>query len=279
MISGNLPLLNAQARYNVAHSTTEVRDIMKVFKILGGLVGLLVALIIAALIYVSMNLNSLVKQAVEDVGPKLTQTPVKLNEVDITLSEGRLSLRGFVIENPEAFTSPSAFQFDEFTVQLKPESLTNDVVVIQDIVINGIGITAEQVGTQTNLLEIKKSIDSYLPPGSPQSQEQSAGQGKRFMVERLRFADANLKVLTEKYGERTVAVPGFEMKNIGNTEEGVTAEQLASMALKALTDRAKKAAEKEIQNLVTDEAKAKVQEKLEERKQEGLDKLKGLIND
>lgn len=252
---------------------------MKVFKILGGLVGLLVALIIAALIYVSMNLNSLVKQAVEDVGPKLTQTPVKLNEVDITLSEGRLSLRGFVIENPEAFTSPSAFQFDEFTVQLKPESLTNDVVVIQDIVINGIGITAEQVGTQTNLLEIKKSIDSYLPPGSPQSQEQSAGQGKRFMVERLRFADANLKVLTEKYGERTVAVPGFEMKNIGNTEEGVTAEQLASMALKALTDRAKKAAEKEIQNLVTDEAKAKVQEKLEERKQEGLDKLKGLIND
>lgn len=253
---------------------------MKGLKILVWLAGLIIAFIVAVLIYISLNLNTLIKRTVEDVGPDLTQTPVTLNKVDVSLKDGRVSLFGFDIANPDMFTSDKAFRFDEVSVQIKPESLTGDVVIIEDIIISGIAITAEQKGSNNNLMELKKSISSYLPPGSQQnSSQESSGASKRFMLKHIKFDNSSLNLITEKYGEKSVTIPGFEMSNIGSPEQGMSVEQIASIVMQSVTDRARRAAEKELRDLMTEEANARVREKLDEKKQEGLDKLKGLLKD
>lgn len=252
---------------------------MKIFKILGGLIVLVIALIVAVFVYLSLNLNSIVKSGVEEVGPELTQTPVSLEKVDISLRNGRVALLGFSVANPENFTSPNAFEFKEFVFKVDPQSLRQKVIVIDDIVISGIAITAEQKGSSSNLQELKKAVDSYLPPGTKSDSSESAGADVRFMVRHLKFDQASLNLITEKYGERSLSLPSFEEENIGNAQEGITAEELASIILKSLNNNAKKAAERELKKVLTDEAKSQAKEKIKGEAEKGLDKLRGLIKD
>lgn len=245
---------------------------MKIIKILGGLIALIVAVIIAALIYLSLNLNTVVKRGVEEAGPKLTQTGVTLDKVDISLREGRASLFGFAVANPPSFKSKNVFEFSEFTLQIDPASVSEDVIVIKNIVVSGISVTAEQQGTTTNLQEIKRAVDAYLPTSkSDTNAGESTSSDLRFMLEHIRFDKGNLTVITEKYGEKNLSLPELEQSNIGNKTSGITAEELGKRILQSISDNAKKAAEKELKKAMTDEAKAKAKTKAKS-------KLKELLN-
>lgn len=244
---------------------------MKIIKILSWLIALIVAIIIAVLVYLSLNLNTVVKRAVEEAGPGLTQTGVTLEKVDIALREGRASLFGFAIANPTSFKSDSAFKFGEFTLQIDPASLTEDVIVINNIVVSGISVTAEQQGTTTNLQEIKRAIDAYLPPGQSNTSESGSSSNLKFMLEHIRFDKGSLTVITEKYGEKNLSLPSLEQSNIGDRKNGITAEELGKRILQSLSDNAKKAAEKELKKAMTDEVKDKAKTKTKS-------KLKELLN-
>ncbi len=62
--------------------------------------GGLVIVIAAVGIYIAMSGGSLIKAAVEKLGPPITGTTVTLKEADISLTSGEGALKGLVIGNP-----------------------------------------------------------------------------------------------------------------------------------------------------------------------------------
>ena len=58
------------------------------FLVLVGVIGLL------ALVFVSLSLNALVKGGIETMGPRILGVPVTLEDVDVTLRAGVLSVAG-----------------------------------------------------------------------------------------------------------------------------------------------------------------------------------------
>ncbi len=276
---------------------------MKVLKIFGGLVGLAIVVVVAAIIYLVINLNSVVKQGVETYGPQVTNTSVQLDAVDIGLFNGKGELKQFTVGNPAGFTSEHLLKWDTIRVQVDPASLRGDVVVIDDITVEGININAEQKGYSTNL---QKFLDGMKGGGdSSNAKEQSAteespGKEVRIALKHVKFANNSVNLISEKYGTYTLTMPAFELNSLGDPNVGLTPTELGVAVIKPLIERARKQAEKKAKELLEAELKdkldakkaelkekadaekealeSKADEKKEELKGKLDSKLKGLLN-
>src|SRR3546814_10217063 len=101
-------------------------------KVLIGL-GVLVAVVAIGVYVLLGSLNDIVKAAVEKAGSDLSQTDVRLDEVDIELASGKGALRGFRVTNPDGFSDGDAFRFAEVSVTLDLATVRSDPVVIEEV--------------------------------------------------------------------------------------------------------------------------------------------------
>ena len=62
--------------------------------------GIMVLLIVAALVLLSLSLNSIIKTGVETLGPQITGTPVTLEQANLSLLSGQGELEGLLVPNP-----------------------------------------------------------------------------------------------------------------------------------------------------------------------------------
>ncbi len=253
---------------------------MKVFKVVLVVIGLIVVLAVGAFVYLLNNINDIVKDVIESEGTRVTQTAVTVGSVDIQLREGRGELRGLVIANPEEFSADEAFRADQLVLQIKPTSIAGDVIIIEDVVISGVTVTAEQKGLTTNLQTLLKSVQEAA--GSSSEETTTEGNDIRLMIEKLRFADSSVNLITENHGTYPIKLPGLEQSNIGNAETGLTPAQLAKAILEPALRQAYKAAEDRLKEEAKDRAEEKLKEKAREElgddAEEKVRRLKGLLN-
>lgn len=253
---------------------------MKVGKIVGIVVVLALLLVAGAAYYLFSNIESIVKRAVETEGPKITSTNVDLGAVDIELVNGRAELSDFQIANPEEFTSPHLFEAEKLVFNINPRSIRSDVIVIDEIVVEGVKVTAEQKGLTTNIQAMLKAIQENLPR-SEQTTEQKSGDAPKFMVRQLRFADSGLRVVTESHGEKEFVIPAIEAANLGSKSAGLTPAELGVAILKPYLERARSVAQDKIRSTaegeLKDKAEAKLKEKLGDDADKALDTIKGLL--
>ena len=255
---------------------------MKFLKVLGVIVILLVLILGGGLYYSLSNINAIVKRGVESKGPEITTTDVNLDSVDIELFKGRAQLDRFTIANPPGFNSPNLFEAEQLVFKVDPSSVRSDVIIIDEIIVEGVKVTAEQKGLNTNIQTMLKAIQENLPKSRQEEKEASdAGQEPHFMVQHLRFADSGMRVITEKYGEKEFLIPAIEANNLGSKANGLTASELGVAILKPYLEQAKKVAQERIQDLAEDELKGAAEKKLKEKfgedAEKALDKVKDLF--
>jgi len=70
----------------------------------------LIAAAIAAYFVLQNPLGRLVKLAVEEFGPEMTQAAVKVSRVEISATDGRGALSGLFLGNPKGFKSDYALK-------------------------------------------------------------------------------------------------------------------------------------------------------------------------
>ncbi|EAR20973.1 AsmA family protein [Nitrococcus mobilis] len=249
-------------------------------KIVLGLVGTLIVLVIIAVGLVLLNINSSIKYAVEQYGPSVTGTPVNLNKVDVALLSGKAELHGLEIGNPEGFDSDYAFKLDDVKMHLIPESVTSDTILIEQILIGEANLNAEFKGTSSNLQQIldnvKKSSEPATQPEPSTQEEQPAaeaepGEAKKFIVKEFRFIGGTVTVSSDLAKmQRTAEIPAVEIHDIGNASGGVTAAELTEQLLRPVIEKALQKAQAEALEQGTEQMKKKAQEKLQ-------DKLKNLM--
>lgn len=241
-------------------------------KIVLGFVGTLIVLAIIAVAVVFTNLNRLLKYGVEEYGPSITGTTVNLNEVDVSPFSGAGELHGLEIGNPEGFDGDYAFKLDDVKVALVPDTLRDETVVIEEILIGGARLHAQFKGTRSNLQQILDNVKQSSGTATQADQEGEAQPGKprKFIVKAFRFTGGEVIASSDvAQASRTVELPAFEVQDIGSASGGVTAAELTEELLRPMVDKALQKAQSEVLKQGTEQFKQKAQEKLR-------DKLKGL---
>ena len=247
---------------------------MKALKIVGVIVVLLIAVAAASTWYFMSNINSIVKDVIESVGTESLKTPVRVNAVNIKLLDGSGELSGFSIDNYEGFSQPKLLSFDTVKLDIDPLSLNKPVIVLDELTIKNVAVTAEQKGTGTNIQALLKSLPQS-GGDSPEKSTSGAERELRFALKKLSFVDNSVNFATENYGIHKLDLPKIEQTNIGSTEQGLSPEELAVEVLKPLLEAAKKRVEREAREL----AKRKLEEKYGEQIESGKEKLKGELKD
>jgi uncharacterized protein involved in outer membrane biogenesis len=196
-------------------------------KIVLTLVVLIPVIIIAAVAYLYLNLNSIIKDGVETMGPKVTQTTVKLGSSNISIFDGEGELSDLVIGNPKGFQSKSAFTLDSIKMAVDKESLTKDVIVVKSINISGPKITLEVSNKSNNIKTIRKNVSQFTASHGGGKGSQAAGSAKgsdiKLIIEDVLITGGEVKIVAPAIKQEASSnLPDIHMKAIGKDKNGVT---------------------------------------------------------
>jgi len=191
------------------------------------LVLIVLAIIGAGAIYFvgSSALNKGVKAGVETFGPKVTQTPVTLESVNLSILSGSGTLKGLYVGNPEGFKSENIFALGQIDVEVDTKSLLSDKIVINKIHIKQPAISYEKTLTGSNVKALLKNIEEFTGPASEDEEPAAAaeeekdqtGAKKQVVIKQLVIEDGTIYVGALGAGI-TAPLPRIEMNDIG--EEG-----------------------------------------------------------
>lgn len=258
---------------------------MKALKILAGVIIVLAILIGIGTYLLLSNINDIVKYAVEEGGTSATKTEVTLSSADVSVSEGRGELNLLSVANPAGFSADNIFSLDKIVLDVDPQSLTKDVIVVDEVTIDGVKILAELKGlTETNIAALLDNLDqgSGSEEASPSAESESDSSEEPLLaVKKLVFSNSQLALSSDEFGSLDLSLPSFELSNLGSAENGLTPTQLAKAAIEPLLEKAQDAVEDELKEKVKDKAEEKIKSEIEDRlkdkvSEEDLEKLKGL---
>src|SRR5574340_611274 len=191
----------------------------------------LIAAAVAAYFTLQHPLGRLVKLAVEEFGPEMTQATVKVSRVEISATDGRGALSGLFLGNPKGFKSDYALKAGSVEIELEPTSLAKDVIVIRKILIDAPQIGYEKAGDITNFDAIQRNVEAYLGAKGGKGEKPKQEGGKRMIIGS--FVIRNAKVNYNDMLELTL--PDIELRNVGRKTGGATSAQVVKAIIAELT--------------------------------------------
>lgn len=220
----------------------------KIKKILLGLVIVLLVLVVVAMIVAGLFLGKIVKAGVETAGSKLTQAPVTVNAVNLSLLTGAAKVEGLVVGNPEGYKTPQAISVGVVAIGVNPASVLSDKIVVRSIEVRNPEITFEgNPFSGNNLTKLRDNVNaatgSGQKPAATQTAPEAGQAGKKFEVDDFLITGAKVHVSLTGTGTNamTLAIPDIHLTDMGNGSDGITAAELSRRALDELTAKTVKA--------------------------------------
>ena len=181
--------------------------------------------------FVFPSIESVVKAAIEKIGSDLTQTTVRLDDVKLSLTDGKASLHGLHMTNPSGFEDTDAFAFDQVTVKVDLTTLTSDVVVINEVIVEKPRIRYELGEKGTNIDTIRSNVESQQSSGSS-----SDGDSPSFIIKNLYLRDGTVGVaatgLTDQ--QLSVPLPDIHLTDVGAEGAGASPGDIIEQTLAAV---------------------------------------------
>ena len=265
----------------------------KLKKILLIVVILVVVLGIAAVVFVGLHLDKIVKTGIETVAPPITQTSVKVEGVNISALSGSAGIKGFVVGNPPGYKSDFAISIGKAAVSVVPGSVLKDKVIVRSIEIRSPEITLEgNPFGKNNLQTILDSVNSIAggatkAGNSEPAKTTEAKAGKKLQVDDLVISGVKVTArIVGLEGEPfSVTIPDIHFSNLGTGPDGINAADLTqkilseviTVAISTVGSRAKEIMGKTANNVIkgaTENANKTVGENTDKLKQ-GLNGLLG----
>ena len=253
--------------------------------------GVMVLLIIAALVLLSVSLNSIIKTGVETLGPQITGTPVTLEQADLSLLSGQGELQGLLVPNPQGFQTQYAFELGRVYVNTDIESVLSDKLMIKEIIIEAPEITFEGTLSGSNITKIQENVEKFSASvggkddddDDEESQEEQESAEKKVQIDHFILKNAQVHISTPILQGQDVSIPlpEIHLRDIGKQSNGATLQEVSSLVFSAI--------EKAIVQAVSNSGKLvehglkKIEEHLGEAAKEGASKVlegvKGIFGD
>jgi len=217
-----------------------------IFRIL--LVG--VILVVIALGAIFFSLNSIVKKGVETAGPKLTKVEVRLGGAKLSPLSGNGRLMELFVGNPPGFKSPSAIKVGDVNVGLQLSSVLSDTLIVKQINIQAPEITFEGSLSGNNLSKILDNLQGESTAGN--TGQTSKKTEKKFIVKDVLVKGGIVNVgINTPLGSRTakLSLSEIHLQDIGSSQNGVTAAELAKQLFQPLLASVTKAVTEQMADL------------------------------
>jgi hypothetical protein len=211
-------------------------------RVLIGLVVVVVLVAGGAAVYLASNLNEIVRNGVETVGPEYTGAPVTLESVDLSILSGEGELRGLVVGNPEGFEGDDAFRLSSIRVALDTSTVLDDVVVIREVLVDGAEINAILRSLrESNVQAILDNVEAATGGTSPEAEAQAPGP--QVVIDRVAVTGTGASVKFGPAAPIRVSVPDIELTDIGREGDrgasvGQVLEQVIRPVIGAILDSA-----------------------------------------
>ena len=253
-------------------------------KALLGLVALVLVIVVGAVVYLYVNLNSLIEHGIEEFAPRYTKTSVSLGGANVSIFSGEGGLSNLVIGNPQGYKSAEAFRLGSVSVAVDTGSLTTDTIVIKSLDVIAPTVTYEPGGKAgSNLQQLVRNLQQSTrgAGGKKAADDGSAGGETKVIIDRLTIRDGKVMVTTPLAKTPLSAnLPKIEMTGIGRKQGGVDGADVLKQVIEKVTASASRVAgvsldelKSKAGELATDKAKSAVGD----LKDKAGDKLKGLF--
>ena len=216
--------------------------------------------------FVYSNLDGIVERVIEQAGTNATGTQVSVESVEVALNEGRASIYGFAVANPEGFSDATMISFEELSVTLEAVDLGAGEVTIASVVAMNPRVLFELVGDTSNL----QTVNDHLAAGAEEAEQTEAADPVVLSIRRVDIDDIEASLQSDRI-EQDLEV------NLGNIRltdlEGTPSEiarqvagqimrQLSETAGRALAERAREALE------------GRAREELEQQVEDATDRIR-----
>ena len=207
------------------------------FKIVGGILAVVVVAIVGVVVFIYSNLDSIVKDAVEEYGPQYTGVSVKLAKVELSPENGEGKLTGLVVGNPKGYLTDSAFKLGSISMNIDISSLTSDTIIIKSIVIDKPEITYEFGDGGSNVDVIGKNVEKAAGGGGAKEEKKSEEPGKKMIIESLIVSNGNVSVSHPLLQGKTLGsgLPTIRLKDIGkDKKDGASPAEVVDTIMNAI---------------------------------------------
>ena len=229
--------------------------------------ALFVIVIAGVAVYFYNNIDSIVKNAIEQSGTEITGTKVSVGSVDISLKSGRGTIRDVRVENPDGFSDDeNAVILGDVTLDLDVSSLNRDPIIIEEIRVRVPEVNAEvDEVLRTNVSMIRNHVEQYRAGAAKPAEKQDAGFEKHFVIKSFVMDEGVVRGDATRVGQRTgeYALPPIELSNVGGSR-GARPEVIGKAIAAALFARVSQVVGDQLKATATEKAKDEAKEKLEE---------------
>ena len=135
-------------------------------KVIGAALIVLLLIAVGIFAYVARNTNSIVKNAIESIGSQYLGAPVRVGAVDISLQDGRGTLKKLEIGNPPGYAGPYALRAGEVSMTVDVANSNTSLIVLKAVVVDHAQIMAVAKSPH-NPIHQQRRLPPSLPAGAP----------------------------------------------------------------------------------------------------------------
>ena len=214
---------------------------MKRRKLTVGL-GIAVAVLVLLLVFLQFFLGHTIKLAVNNAGPALLKTDVRIENVHARILSGKLKIDGILIGAPEGFDA-NVFEMNNLTVDIDVPSLFSDTIHIREVTVLDPIVTYELKGLNSNLSallapfekkdgEEEKEVKEEKPAEKEPAEKKPA---KKLMIDKFLFQGGKVRMAVASGKGAVLPLPNIELADIGKKSGGATGVEVAYEVLKSIT--------------------------------------------
>ncbi len=215
-----------------------------VFKIILGILIVLVILAVAALFFIDF----LAKNALEKGAPLVLGTNVSVERIHIEPFNGRVEITELVIDNPgESYSSEYAIKLGDIVADIDLNTVTKDKIRIEEMTMRDVDVVYETNVINSNLQEILDNVKKLDTAEKKEKQEDKGekeeAKEKTLQVDRIELDNVGVTVQAKGAAAGLpIKVSMDPMTNLGTDEEGITPVGLTLRILGAIVTTAIKTA-------------------------------------
>lgn len=211
-------------------------------------------MLLAALVAIAvLRFDVVVEEAIETFGPVLTGTSVELEDVELSVLDGRGAVRGLVIANPKGFDTKYAIRVRNASVHLVPRSVFQEKIVVRSIRIDSSNIHLETKKHTTNLEQLVKNIQRKLGGGSGNQSNGSFDSDtddakalwtklteQKVQIDHFVVSDAQIHASGGPIEGRELDVPplDLEIHGLGTGDNGESVARVSMKVLRRISTKA-----------------------------------------
>jgi uncharacterized protein involved in outer membrane biogenesis len=202
------------------------------------LIGLVV-LVLLALGALWLSLDRIASRAIERNASRALGVDTRVGLLRLSPFDGALKLSSLTIANPPGFGGKHFLAFDSLELKTVLGTLRSDVVHVPLFQLEGIDLSLERRGNQSNTDAIFANLKRFEKSGHAEGEPPPTGPERRFVVSKLAIRDIRAHVewntLLSKESALDLRIPGIELDNPGG-ERGLTLAELSDLVVKAVLE-------------------------------------------